>query len=266
MEKKIPLIDAGEFSLKTRYKADDILFLTKLNEHLISVDTEEIFDKLTLLISRYIEIDELKIYHFNIEKKTFRLKISLGNNTDLERSFFLENKPLLAHAIFHSLAVRSPENPNTLYMFLKVNNIPIVFIDLKVAAYERISTDTIRLFEGLINFAGTTLERNSPVARLHSFYPKKIIMRRNDFEKKVAIARRRKRLFGTEYCVLKYKLSNKDFDFFKDEILKSIRETDYIGYDFSESSLLLLFPCTSKDLVPYIEEHIPKYLTINIIK
>lgn len=269
METNFSLINSGEFGLKDSYRAEDILFLTKLTEHLISVDTEEIFDKLTLLLSRYIEVEKLKIYHFNLNKKTFKLKISVGCNDNLQSGFSLDSKPLLAHAIFHSQAVRSPEDPFTLHMFLKVNCIPIAFISLKVATSERISTETIKLFEALVNFAGFTLERNNPVAGLHSYHPERRIMERNEFEKRVDIERRRKKLFGSEHCILKYRLSNKDFDFFRNKILSSITETDYIGYDYSEESLLLLFPCVSHDLAPYLKDYMSKYhklYNISIIK
>jgi|GEM_PF-3152766 len=260
MKLKDSLLDARAVGLKENYRVEDILFLTQLNEELINVDTEEIFDELTTLISRYISVTHMRVYHFNLPRKTFRLKIAIGERAGLENSFFLESKPLLAHAIFHSQAVRSPEDTSTLYIFLKVNNIPIAFIDIKVDAKSGASPETINLLEGLINFTGKTLERNTPVSKLHSFYPKKYYMSRSDFEKRVDIERRRKKSFGVEFSILKYHLTNKDFDYYRDEILKTVRETDYFAYDYREETLLFLFPCTPEELIPSIKKHLSSYL------
>ncbi len=238
------------------YKTDDIIFLAKFNEMLLTADTEEVFDRLCLLISKYIKVSELQIYHFNLRNKTFRLKIYLGREENLERDFYLERKPLLAHALFHSQAVRPPGDNSTLYMFIKVNNVPIGFIQLKVDSDPGITWNTVRLLESLVNFAGKTLEQNHPVAHLHSTCPGCRILDRASFEKMVKIERRREKTFGMKHTILRYHLEHKEFEFFRDVIASCVRDTDYVAYDYHERLLLLLFPCSSPENVENIERRV----------
>lgn len=259
MINKESIMDTVLPTTENYYKTDDIIFLAKFNEMLLTADTEEVFDKLCLLISKYIKVRDLQIYHFNLKNKTFRLKIYLGREEDLEHDFYLERKPLLAHALFHSQAVRPPGDNSTLYMFIKVNNVPIGFIQLNVEPNPGITSDTIRLLESLVNFAGKTLEQNQPVAHLHSVSPGARILDRASFERRVNVERRREKTFGMKHTILKYHLEHKEFDFFRDVIASCVRETDYIAYDYHERLLLLLFPCSSEKKVESIERRVTEH-------
>jgi len=256
MIKKESFMDTIPPATKSYYKTDDIIFLAKFNEMLLAADTEEVFDKLCLLISKYIKVEDLQIYHFNLKRKTFRLKIYLGREENLEHDFYLERKPLLAHALFHSQAVRPPEDNSSLYMFIKTNNVPIGFIQLKVDSRSGVTSETVKLLESLVNFAGKTLEQNSPVAHLYSQNPKAKILDRASFERRIEIEKRREKSFGMKHTILKYHLEHKEFDFFRDVIASCVRETDYVAYDYHERLLLLLFPCTSEEGIGPIERRV----------
>lgn len=246
--------------LEKRFKAEDILFLTNLNESLSNADTESVYDELTLMIQRYIDIEELKVYHFNLNTQSFRLKIYIGEDPEPERSFLLSKNPQLAQAIFYNKAVRCYSHPNLYYMFLKVNDIPIAFIEAKTFFGTARDNKDILLFEGLVNFAGRILENNKPVSELHSHSFRQRIISREDFEEKLSYEKRRNHLFGTKYSLVSLNLSLKDFDYIKEKIPSIIRETDFVTYDFRTEKIYFLLPCTPESRKEAFQRRVIKFL------
>lgn len=246
--------------LENKFKAEDILFLTRLNESLVSVDIESVYDKLTLMIQRYMDVKELKMYNFNLNLQSLRLKLYIGEDSDPERSFLISKKPHLAQAIFYHRAVRSHLNPNLYYMFLKVNNIPIGFIEVSTTSTGVRNNEEVELLEGLVNFAGRILENNKLISERYSETFEKKFMTRDEFEKRLNCEKRRKENFNIEYSLVSFRMSNKNFDFFKDSLLKLLRETDFITYEYENERLLFLLPCTPESKKVFFRKRISKFL------
>lgn len=250
----------GDLPIENRFKAEDILFLTSLNESLVSSDTEGVYDKLTLMIQRYIDVKELKMYNFNLSQQSLRLKLYIGENPDPERSFFISKNPLLAQAIFYHKAVRSHSNPNLYYMFLKINNVPVVFIEVTTSSSIVRNNEEIELFEGLVNFAGRVLEKNKPISELHSNTLEKRFLTHDEFEERLNCEKRRKETFNTEYSLISFDISNKDFEVFKESLLKLLRETDFITYEHENERLLFLLPCTPDSRKVFFKKRVNEFL------
>lgn len=253
---------------ENKFKVEDILFLANLNESLATVDIESVYDKLALMIKRYMEVKEIKIYHFNLGTQSLRLKLYVGSDPDPERSFFIAKDPQLAQAIFYSKSIRSHSNQNSdLYsMFLKVKNVPMALVQVDTMWDKGASNEEIQLFEGLINFAGKILESNELVSDLYSQGLETKFIDRIEFELMLSYEKRRKELFGTEYSLVTIDLSNKDFDFISGKLLEFIRETDYVTYEFKTEKLLFLLPCTPESGKKLFQERIHKLLAEYNIK
>ena len=247
-------------NVENKFKTEDILFLTRINESLVSIDIESVYDELTLMIKRYMDVKELKIYNFNLSSQSLRLKLYIGEDSDPERSFLISKKPHLAQAIFYHRAVRSHLNPNLYYMFLKVNNIPIGFIEVSTTSTGVRNNEDIELFEGLVNFIGRILESNKLISERYSETLEKKIMTRGEFEKRLNCEKRRKENFNTEYSLVSFRMSNKNFDFFKESLLKLLRETDYVTYEYENERLLFLLSCTPETNKIFFRERISKFL------
>lgn len=250
----------GDPPIENRFKAEDILFLTNLNESLVSSDTESIYDNLTMMIQRYMDVKELKIYNFNLNLQSLRLKLYIGEDSDPERSFFIYKNPLLAQTIFYHKAIRSHSNPNLYYMFLKINNVPVVFIEVTTSSSKVRGNEEIDLFEGLVNFAGRILEKNRPASELYNTTLEKKFLSHDEFEERLNCEKRRKEKFNTEYSLVPFNMPNKEFEIFKESLLKLLRETDFMTYEYESERLLFLLPCTPESKKVFFKRRINEFL------
>lgn len=145
-------------------------------------------------------------------------------------------------------------------MFLKINNIPIAFIEVTTASARVRNNEDIELFEGLVNFAGRVLENNKLVSERYSQTLEKKFLTRDEFEKRLNCEKSRKENFNTEYSLVSFRMSNKNFDFFKESLLKLLRETDFITYEYENERLLFLLPCTPESKKVFFRKRISEFL------
>ncbi|SHH80981.1 GAF domain-containing protein [Clostridium grantii] len=241
---------------------ESIISLYDIASKLETFETEELYTETIGILAKYLRATAISIYYYSEESNYLRLKISYGNEIEDRKSLLITNSKGFSQVIYKERVVRWQEIEEEDFPLMSAplvrNNKVIAVVNIENMDFDRISEYAFQLFKLIMDWVNKSLNQAIYIDEMkESKYIKETkLMKINFFQERLKVEEQRKKDFGMDFGLLKYKVFDLSLQSINDKATKSLRSVDIISYDINNKILFILVPATAKENLYIVEDRI----------
>ena len=241
---------------------ESIISLYDIASKLETFETEELYTETIGILAKYLRATAISIYYYSEESNYLRLKISYGNEIEDRKSLLITNSRGFSQVIYNERVVRWQEIEEEDFPLMSAplvrNNKVIAVVNIENMDFDRISEYAFQLFKLIMDWVNKSLNQAIYIDEMkESKYIKETkLMKINFFQERLKVEEQRKKDFGMDFGLLKYKVFDLSLQSINDKATKSLRSVDIISYDINNKILFILVPATAKENLYIVEDRI----------
>lgn len=251
---------------------ESILYLYEIASRLETLEQEEIYTETLGILSKFLKADSVSVFTYNEVSGYLRLKIRIGELAKKNRSMLVKDSPGFSKVVFEKQVVRWKDVIEENFPIMSAPIIQsgkvLAIVNIEHMDFDRLSEYAFQLFKLIIDWVNKALEHAIYVDGLREskYFDGMNLMRYEAFLDRLKEEERRKKEFGMEYGLLKYKVNNMSLEVVDERMKKFLRTVDVFSYDSENELLYILLPATPISMLSIIEERIFKHLEYEVEK
>ncbi|AFS79506.1 hypothetical protein Curi_c25110 [Gottschalkia acidurici 9a] len=241
---------------------ESILNLYEIASRLETFELEAIYTETIGILSKYLKANTVSVYTYNEKSGYLRLKIRMGDHVEEKSSKQVQESPGLSKVVLEKIPVRWSDVKEEGFALMAAPLVKdgkvIAIVNVENMDFDKLSEYAYQLFRVIIDWVNKSLQKAMYVGELREspYIDGTEIMEYRSFEERLEEEKRRKRDFGMEYGLLKYRVEDLQLEDVNEKMKKILRDVDIIGYDKLKKVIYILLPATPEDKLKIVEERI----------
>lgn len=251
---------------------ESILQLYEIASSLETFNSEEIYTETVGIISKYLRAETVSVYTYDESSSYMRLKIRMGSSINEKRSLNISNSEGFRKVVFEKQVIRLSDVDDDNFPLMSAplvrDNKVVAVVNIESMNFDDLSEYAFQLFKIIIDWVNKALEQAVYVDNLSDskYYTGMKLMKYDAFIERVEEEERRKREFGMEYSILKYRVNNMNLEDINNKIGRELRAVDVISYDSVGGILYILLPATPQSNCFIVDQRIKDELKHRVEK
>ncbi|BEP28282.1 hypothetical protein HLPR_06130 [Helicovermis profundi] len=213
-----------------------ILSLYEIASSLDTLDPEEVYTETMGMLSKFLRAKTISIYSVNETKGVLRLKIRLGEGSNLPNSIFYEDNESFYELINKKNIVKhiykSDDNCPLMCAPLIDDGKVVAILNIEMIEFKFVTDYTYNVFKIIVEWVNKALIRALSAEedlRENEVFQGTNILFFSNFIDRLDKEEHRKEKFNIEYILLSYYIKNPNLEYISKKSLKILRDVDIVG-------------------------------------
>ncbi|MCK4261059.1 MAG: GAF domain-containing protein, partial [Halanaerobiales bacterium] len=251
---------------------ESILYLYEIATRLETLESEEIYTETIGILSKFLRADTVSVYSYNEASGYLRLKIRMGDINTGNRSMLVEesygfSKVVLEKQVVRWSDVKDDDFPLMSAPIIQTGKV-LAIVSIEHMDFDKLSEYAFQLFKLIIEWVNKAIEQAIYVDGLREskYIAGMKLMYYESFKERLKEEERRKKDFGMDFGLLKFKINNINLEVINERMQRFLRTVDVVSYDLDQKILYVLLPATPAEKLDIIEERILNSLDSELVQ